>query len=135
MGISEQSLRSGTTAEWADTDASDGSGAPVLASGEIGVDKTTGQIGVGDGSTVFGSLALKHRPYRVVTVTLVTGSKVTSDTGVTASSIIIPVLKTLGTITAPKAVACTARTAGTSFTITSADATDTSTYQVIIIEP
>jgi hypothetical protein len=131
---SEVSVRSGTTTEWADTDATDQEAAPVLAAGELGIDTTKGEMAVGDGSTAFPSLA-RFKRVRVVNVTLVAGTKVTSDTGVTANSVIVPVLKTLGTITAPKAVACVARTAGTSFTITSADNTDTSTYQVLIMEP
>lgn len=135
MAISNDSVRTGTTAEWADTDASDGSGAPVLGAGEVGIDSQTGQIGVGNGSGVFSALS-KHRPSRVTTLTaLVAGTKTVSDTSITASTIIIPVLKTLGTITAPKAVACTARSVGVSYTITSADNTDTSIYQIILIEP
>lgn len=134
--ITQDSVRVGTTSEWADTDASDGSGAPILGTGEIGLDTTLKQFAVGDGSSTFAQLVARHRQTRVTTLTaLVAGSKVVSDTLITAASVIIPVLKTLGTITAPKAVACTARTPGTSYTITSADGTDTSIYQVVIIEP
>ena len=43
--------------------------------------------------------------------------------------------QSLGTVTAPKALAVTARTPGTSFTITSADATDTSVIGYTILEP
>lgn len=136
MPIQSEQVRAGTTAEWADADSTDGAAAPVLGSGEIGFDRSTGQIGVGDGTTAFPALALRNRPNRITTLTaLVAGSKVVTDTAITANSVIQPVLKSLGTITAPKAVACTARTAGTSYTITSADATDTSIYQVIITEP
>lgn len=135
MPISTQPLRSGTTAEWADTDATDGAASPVLGSGEIGIDKSTGQMGVGDGTTAFPSLALKHRPYKVTNVTLVAGTKLTNDSSVTANTIILPVLKTLGTVTAPKALACTARVVGTSYTVTSSDNTDTSVVQVLLIEP
>jgi hypothetical protein len=135
MAISNIGVRSGTTAEWADTDASDGSGAPVLGAGELGINSTTHEVKIGDGTNVFSALAAL-KPARVTTLTaLVTGTKTVPDTAITASSVIIPVLKTLGTITAPKAVACTARTPGTSYVITSADATDTSIYQVLILEP
>lgn len=131
-------VRSGTTTEWADTDATDGAAAPTLGAGELGLDTTKGQIGVGDGTTALAALltAGAFRKSRVTTLTaLVAGTKTVTDAAITANSVIIPVLKTLGTITAPKAVACTARTASTSYVITSADATDTSIYQVLILEP
>lgn len=50
------SVRAGTTAEWADTDATDQEAAPVLAAGELGIDITTGVVKVGDGTTAFPSL-------------------------------------------------------------------------------
>jgi hypothetical protein len=67
--------------------------------------------------------------------TLVGGTVTVSTTKVTASSRIQLTTQALGTVTAPKAIAVTARTAGTSFTITSADATDTSTVAWLIMEP
>lgn len=67
--------------------------------------------------------------------TLVTGAKVVTTTAVTASSRIFLTTQSLGTVTAPKPIAVTARTAGTSFTITSSDATDTSTVAWEISEP
>jgi hypothetical protein len=69
------------------------------------------------------------------TATLVTGVKVVNTTKVTANSRIFLTTQSLGTVAAPKAVAVTARTAGTSFTITSADATDTSVIAWMIVEP
>jgi hypothetical protein len=54
---------------------------------------------------------------------------------VTANSRILLTVQSLGTVTAPKAVAVTARTAATSFTITSADNTDTSVVAYEIFEP
>lgn len=129
-------VRVGTTAEWADTDATDGAAASVLELGELGLDTDKGQIKVGDGTTAFPSLPTAFRQNRVGTAAaLVSGTKVIADARVTANSIILLTLKTLGTITAPKAVEVTARTPGTSFTITSADNTDTSVYQYVIIEP
>lgn len=131
-------VRSGTTTAWADADASDGDAAPVLGAGEVGIDVTKGQFAIGDGASTLAALlaAGAFRKVRVTTLTaLVAGTKTVADTAVTANSVVIPVLKTLGTITAPKAVACTTRTAGTSYVITSADATDTSIYQVLILEP
>lgn len=128
-------VRVGTTTEWADTDSTDGAAAPVLAAGEVGYDSTKKEFLIGDGATAAPSLP-RFKQVRVTTLTaLVSGTKTVSDAAITASSVIQPVLKTLGTITAPKAVACTARTPGTSYVITSADNTDTSVYQVIITEP
>ena len=67
--------------------------------------------------------------------TLVAGTVTVNNTLVTATSEIFLSVQSLGTVAAPKAVAVTARTAGTSFTITSADATDTSVVAWHIIEP
>jgi hypothetical protein len=67
--------------------------------------------------------------------TLVAGSKVVSTTKVTANSRIFVSIQSLGTVTVPKGIGVTARTSGTSFTLTSADATDTSVIAWHIIEP
>lgn len=66
--------------------------------------------------------------------TLVAGTVTVSNTKVTASSRIFLTIQSLGTVTTPKAIGITARTAGTSFTITSADATDTSVIAWQIVE-
>lgn len=50
------SVRAGTTAEWADVDATDQAAAPVLALGELGVDTTLGVIKIGDGASAFTAL-------------------------------------------------------------------------------
>lgn len=67
--------------------------------------------------------------------TLSGGAVVVSTTAVTASSRIQLTPQTLGTILRPAAVGVTARTAATSFTITSGDVTDTSTVAWVIVEP
>ncbi len=67
--------------------------------------------------------------------TLVAGTVTVSTTKVTANSRIQLTPNSLGTVTRPKAVGVSARTAGTSFTIMSDDATDTSTVAWIIVEP
>ena len=69
------------------------------------------------------------------TATLVAGTVVVSTTKVTANSRIFLTIQSLGTVAVPKAIAVTAVTASTSFTITSADATDTSTVAWLIVEP
>ena len=69
------------------------------------------------------------------TAVLVAGTKVVTTSAVTANSRIMLTVQALGTVAVPKAVGATARTASTSFTITSADATDTSTIAWALIEP
>lgn len=67
--------------------------------------------------------------------TLVAGTITISTTKVTAASEVFLSIQSLGTVTAPKAIGVTGRTAGTSFVITSADATDTSVISWEIKEP
>lgn len=67
--------------------------------------------------------------------TLVLGTVVVNTTLVTANSRIFLTVQVLGTVAVATAIAVTARTAGTSFTITSAGATDTSTVAWHIVEP
>lgn len=123
-------LRSGTTADWAATDA------PVLGQGELGLDTTVGDIKVGDGSTHFPSLVGTIGTVKSQgKATLATGVKVVNDAKVTTTCIILLTTQVLGTVAAPKAIAVTARSAGVSFTITSADNTDTSIIGYQIIEP
>lgn len=67
--------------------------------------------------------------------TLVAGTVVVSTTKVTASSRIQLTAQSLGTVTVGQGLAVSARTAGTSFTILSGSALDTSTVSWIIFEP
>jgi hypothetical protein len=67
--------------------------------------------------------------------TLAAGTVTVANTSVTASSRIILTAQLLGGVATPWALAVTARTAGTSFTITSASAADTSTVAWEIFEP
>lgn len=67
--------------------------------------------------------------------TLVAGTVTVPTNKITATSRVQLTVQSLGTVTAPKAVAVTARTPGTSFTVTSADATDTSSVAWLIITP
>ena len=68
------------------------------------------------------------------TIALVAGTATVSNTSVTATSRIFLTAQSLGTVVIPQALAVTARTAGTSFTITSQSATDTSTIAYEIFE-
>lgn len=67
--------------------------------------------------------------------TLVAGTKVVANTRIGANTRILLTVQSLGTVTAPKAIAVTARSNGVSFTITSADNTDTSVVAWTLIEP
>jgi hypothetical protein len=67
--------------------------------------------------------------------TLVAGTVTVATSKVTASSRIFLTVQSLGTIALPAALAVTARNAGTDFTITSADVTDTSVVAWVIVEP
>lgn len=67
--------------------------------------------------------------------TLVAGTVTVATTKVTANSRIQLTTQSLGTVTVPMPIAVTARTAGTSFVITSSDATDTSVVAWMIVEP
>lgn len=86
--------------------------------------------------TAGGGLAIKEGANaRSGVATLAAGTVTVANTSVTANTRIQLTVQSLGTVTAPKAVAVTGRTAGTSFTITSADATDTSVVAWLLVEP
>lgn len=122
--IEDVGVRSGTTAEWAASTL-------VLGLGEIAVNDTTGEVRIGDGTNVHSAL---KRSSRRGTTTLISGVKVVADTSITANSVIVVTAQSLGTVTTPKTLAVTARSVGVSFTITSADLTDTSVVGYHIIE-
>lgn len=69
------------------------------------------------------------------TATLSAGTATVANTSVTATSRIFLTAQSLGTIAVPAALAITARSAGTSFTITSSAITDTSVVAYEIFEP
>jgi hypothetical protein len=105
--------------------------------------QTDGALQVGSGgakgialTVAGGGLAIAEGTNaRMGVATLVAGTVTVANTSVTASTRIQLTVQSLGTVTAPKAVAVTGRTAGTSFTITSADATDTSVVAWEMTEP
>jgi hypothetical protein len=123
IDVEEVAVRSGTTAEWAAATA------PKLALGEVGIDNTTGEARLGDGASAWA--ALRSIAPKRSTVTLVAGAVTVADTSIKATSVVVPVVKTLGTVAAPKEQRV-AYNAGVSYVITSADATDTSTLAVLI---
>lgn len=67
--------------------------------------------------------------------TLAAGTVTVANTSVTATTRIFLTVQSLGTVTVPQAVGITARSAGASFTITSADNTDTSVVAWELVEP
>lgn len=67
--------------------------------------------------------------------TLVAGTVTVANTTITANSRIFLTGQVLGTVALPQARDVTARVVGTSFTVTSANATDTSTIAYEIFEP
>lgn len=69
------------------------------------------------------------------TATLAAGTVTVNTTQVTANSRVFLTVQSLGTVAVPTPIAVTARTAGTSFTITSSDVTDTSVVAWMIVEP
>jgi hypothetical protein len=52
VDVEQVAIRSGTTAAWA------AAGAPILGSGELGIDIDTGDVRIGDGVNVFAALEL-----------------------------------------------------------------------------
>lgn len=86
--------------------------------------------------TAGGGLRIKEGANaRMGVSTLAAGTVTVANTSVTATSRIQCTIQSLGTVTDPKAVGVTARVNGTSFTIRSADATDTSVIAWEIKEP
>lgn len=120
LDVEEVSVRTGVTADWAGV---------TLGEGEVGFDLTTGEGRIGDGSSVWA--ALRSIAPKRSSVVLVGGTKVTADTSIKAGSVVVPVVTALGTVTSPKAMIVT-KSNGVSFTVTSSDATDTSTVAVLI---
>jgi hypothetical protein len=67
------------------------------------------------------------------TAALTAGAIVVSTTAITANSLVFFATNALGTVTIPQSYRVSARTPGTSFTIQSSDATDTSTVNYWIL--
>lgn len=103
----------------------------ILSGGDLRLEE--GQVAL---QTVGKGLSIKEGTNAKMGVaTLVAGTVVVSTTAVTANSRIFLTYQSLGTITVPSSLGVSARTAGTSFTILSADVTDTSVVAWIIYEP
>lgn len=113
-----------------------GTGAQSLAA-RITVNETASTfVGNVSLSVAGNGLLVKEGSNATMGVATLSGGLVgVATTKVTANSRIFVTVQSLGTVTVPKAVAVTSRIAGSIFTITSADATDTSTVAWMIVEP
>jgi len=112
---------------------------------QAGALTTTAGITSGGSVTVNGSsLTLAALPNRINITTganssagtsdaMVAGSVTVNTNVVSSDSLIFVIPAVLGTVTTPKAAYISAKVASTSFTITSEDATDTSTWNYLII--
>lgn len=105
----------------------------------IGTSTVTNKLNIGGGhislNTIGKTIKFTSGANGVVgSTTLAGGTKTVSTTAVTATSHIFVTVRTLGTVAAPKAMLVNTIVAGTSFVITSADATDTSTVDWIIFD-
>ena len=104
-----------------------------------------GVVSIGNATSIAGNLSLTTAGNKlqiktgtnasIGTATLVAGTVTVNTTAVTANSAIFVTILTKGTITLPVAYDAQTRVAGTSFTITSANVTDTSIVQWWIVEP
>lgn len=116
----------------------------TLAAGTTLTAGTTITATLGAITATNGNLVLGHAGNKILittgtnasagtTAAMTSGSIVVSTSAVTANSLIFMTANTLGTVTAPSAFYVSARTAGTSFTITASQATDTSTVNWFLI--
>lgn len=106
-------------------------------SGKVGVATTTAtEIGYVNGVTSAIQTQLNGKQAALTSgiATMVAGTVTVNTAAVTATTRIMLTTQVLGTVTAPKAIAVTARVASTSFTITSEDATDTSDVAWVLVQ-
>jgi len=95
--------------------------------------QTDGNLVVGNAG--HGLLVKEGTNARLGAVTLSSGSATVSTSAVTANSRIFLMSQNLSGVGTPQPIAVSARTAGTSFTITSASSSDASTIAWMIVEP
>jgi hypothetical protein len=105
----------------------------------IGIAAPTEKLGVNGNlalETAGNGLQIKEGSNATMgTATLVAGTVTVNTNKVTASSRIFLSVQSLGTVAVATPIAVTARSAGTSFTITSSAITDTSVIAWVILEP
>ena len=113
--------------------------AGTTVTGGTGVTATTGNITATNGNIVLGtagnkiSVATGANASAGTSAAMTAGAVTVATTAVTANSLIFAIPAALGTVAAPQAVYVSAIVANTSFTLTSADATDTSTWNWFLI--
>ncbi len=115
-----------------------GTAVPITTSGAISFNSSTNTTLTNNNlaiATAGKGLVIKGGANsRIGTATLVAGTVTISNTTITANTRIFVTVQSLGTVTTMKAVGVTAKVNGTSFTITSADNTDTSVVAWQLIE-
>jgi hypothetical protein len=111
----------------------------VGSGGDMTITPTGGDISIGGNvklnSSGNGLYIAEGSNATMGTATLSGGTVTVNNTKVTANTRIFLTVGTLGTVAVAQAVAVTARSVGTSFTITSAGITDTSVVQYLLVEP
>ena len=113
--------------------------APGSITAATSVTATLGNITATNGNVVLGtagnklSIATGANASVGTSGAMTAGSVTVNTTAVTANSLIFLTANTLGTVTVPSAYYVSAIVAGTSFTITASDATDTSTIDWFLI--
>lgn len=113
--------------------------APTSITATTTLTATLGNITATNGNLVLGtagnkiSIATGVNASAGTTAALTAGAIVVSTTAITANSLVFFATNALGTVTIPQSYRVSARTPGTSFTIQSSDATDTSTVNWFII--
>lgn len=118
-----------------------GTGITALFASPPAIGSTTKAAGsfttlLSNNTVTFGSAGVVMTNVRHgITAALVLGTKVVTDTGNTANTRYFFSTHTIGTVSVPSAYYASARSAGASFTITSSQATDTSTVDWLAIEP
>lgn len=133
VGTQTAADNSTKAASTAYVDTADALNAPLAAPTFTGTVTSGGDLKI---STAGKGLFVKEGSNAKMGVaTLVLGTAVVTTTAVTANSRIQLTAQTLATVTVPSALAVSARTASTSFTILASDLTDTSTVAWFIVEP
>lgn len=99
-------------------------GASLLTNGSLDAKQVGGGVKVAEGANA-----------KQGTGTLVAGTVTIANTNITANSRIFITPQNLAGAAVPQALSVTARVVGTSFTVTSASALDTSTFAYEIFEP
>jgi hypothetical protein len=141
-GAGNKTLTLGSTNTGSTTTVQAGTGGITLAAAvtaNVGINILTGDLSVTDGNINFFNLGKKllfpeGSNASMGVATLVAGTVTVATTAVTGNSRIFLTIQSLGTVIVPTTVAITTIAPGASFTITSADPTDTSDIAWLIVD-